>query len=173
MTRRTAGNWWRLRFPSLFAALILMIAAFGQTPKPGAQQPIPFSHKQHASASLKCVDCHAGADTRDQAGLPAAQKCMQCHVSIKADSPEVQKIRDAAKTGEKIPWVRLYKVPDFVFFSHANHRKAGVECVTCHGPVAERTVLTKELPTNMKFCVDCHKQKNASTSCALCHQLGQ
>ena len=30
-------------------------------PPPPPEQPIPFSHKQHATASLGCMDCHRAA----------------------------------------------------------------------------------------------------------------
>jgi len=98
---------------------------------------------------------------------------MFCHVTIKADSPAIRKLAKAKKTGEKIPWVRLYQVPDFVFFSHASHAAAGVGCASCHGAVAEREALAAEMPTNMQSCVACHKERHASISCVLCHQLGQ
>jgi formate-dependent nitrite reductase cytochrome c552 subunit len=136
-------------------------------------QPIPFSHKQHASTGLACMECHAGAKTDDEAGLPETRKCMFCHMAIKADSPTIQRLAAAQKSGEAIPWVRLYRVPDFVFFSHGSHSKAKVDCVSCHGPVSSRDVLAQEVSTDMKTCVNCHKERHASTSCVLCHQLGQ
>lgn len=172
MTRLTAARWWRSRFRSCAAAVWIacLWAAEGEKP---VVQPIPFSHKQHAGAGLKCFDCHGGAKENERAGLPAAQKCMLCHASIKADAPAIRKVAEAAKAGEKIAWVRLYKVPDYVFFNHANHLKGGVECVSCHGPVATRDVLAAEVSTKMQGCVTCHRQRQVSTECSLCHQLGQ
>lgn len=142
------------------------------SPEP-VSQPIPFSHKQHSSLGLNCVECHVGARTADQAGLPETRKCMFCHATIKTDAPAIQKLAAAQKSGVPIKWVRVYHLPDFVFFSHASHYKAKVECVSCHGPVAQRDVLAQEVPTRMQTCVNCHKESNASTSCVLCHQLGQ
>lgn len=142
-------------------------------PQTVAPQPVAFSHKQHAAASLQCADCHPNAATSDNATLPNTAKCMACHRTIKADSPEVAKIAAAHENKQKVPWVRVYRVKDFVFFSHANHLKAGLECNACHGPVETRDVLAKEHGTNMASCVACHRAKQASLDCVLCHQLGQ
>jgi formate-dependent nitrite reductase cytochrome c552 subunit len=136
-------------------------------------QPIPFSHKQHSSLGLTCVECHVGAKSADQAEFPETRKCMFCHATIKTDAPAIQKLAAAQKSGVPIKWVRVYHLPDFVFFSHASHFKAKVECVSCHGPVATRDVLAQEVPARMQTCVNCHKERHASTSCVLCHQLGQ
>ena len=136
-------------------------------------QPVPFSHKQHVAAGLSCKDCHANVARRERAGLPDAEKCMLCHMTIKTDSPAVQKLAGIHKDGERLDWVRVYRVPDFVFFSHANHVNAHVECASCHGPVEERDVLAKEVSTSMITCMNCHVAKKASISCHLCHELGQ
>ena len=48
------------------------------------------------------------------------------------DSLEVRKIAAAAESGEEIPWVPVYRVPDIVFFSHKEHLAAGETCATCH-----------------------------------------
>jgi hypothetical protein len=171
-------KWWRLRCHSyyllaLWWALCAPVLA-GPEPKPQPiAQPLPFSHKTHAAAGLACLDCHAGAKAKESAGVAPPNKCMFCHISIKADSEPIRKLAQAQKSGQAIPWVRVYRVPAFVFFSHASHAKAGVECVTCHGPVAERDVLSAEISTKMQMCVNCHTARKASTECALCHQLGQ
>jgi len=135
-----------------------------------ASQPIAFSHKEHAFMS--CVDCHEGATGKEAAGLPDAVKCMLCHTTIKADSLEVKKLAAFNQRGEKIKWVRVYQVPDFVFFSHASHAKGGAKCVACHGPVQQRDVLEKEVSTSMIACMNCHAAKKVSTGCYLCHQPG-
>jgi hypothetical protein len=71
------------------------------------------------------------------------------------------------------PTRRVYKIPDFVTFSHAKHGAAKVECAACHGPVMERDAQAREVPVTMKACVDCHKAKGASVSCNFCHELNQ
>lgn len=138
-----------------------------------APQPILFSHKKHASIGLSCLDCHVDAPKKDQAGLPDIEKCMLCHAAIKTESPQVKKLAAAQARAEKVKWVRVYQVPDFVFFSHASHLKAGEQCFTCHGPVAERNVLAKEVSTSMITCMNCHAARNVSRDCSLCHLLGR
>jgi hypothetical protein len=159
--------------PGPYLALLLAALCFTAWAQQPVVQPLPFRHKQHMSAGMACLDCHAGAKTEEVAGLPETRRCMFCHVSIKTDSPAIRRLAALHKAGEPVPWVRIYHLPDFVFFSHASHAKAKIECVSCHGPVAERDVLAQEVPANMKTCVACHKEKQASTSCVLCHQLGQ
>jgi quinoprotein glucose dehydrogenase len=121
-----------------------------------APQPLPFSHRIHASL-MKCVECHPGALSEARAGFPPASKCTPCHASIE----------------RPVDWVRIYKVPDFVFFSHQRHARANVQCAECHGPVATRDVLMKEASTGMVACMNCHRAQNASTACNVCHDLGQ
>jgi hypothetical protein len=69
--------------------------------------------------------------------------------------------------------VRVYKVPDFVFFSHATHVNGKVACAECHGPVERREVLSAEVTHKMSTCMDCHVTRKAANECHLCHELGQ
>lgn len=142
-------------------------------PQAVAPQPVPFSHRVHIAARLGCADCHTTATSGDQAGLPSVTRCMACHRAIVADSPAIQKLKRYAAAKAAVPWVRLYKLPDFVFFSHRRHFAAGVSCGQCHGPVAQRDVLMKEVSTSMNACYACHVKAGASTSCDVCHSLGQ
>lgn len=141
-------------------------------PAPVVPQPIAFSHKKHAALGMGCLNCHVDAAEKNEAGLPDADQCMACHATIRTGSREVQKLAEVQKDGAKVKWVRVYRVPDFVFFSHANHLKAGLPCATCHGPVGQRDVLAKEVSTDMVSCMNCHAAKGASNECSLCHQLG-
>lgn len=136
-----------------------------------APQPIPFSHQKHTSVS--CLYCHVYAAKQERAGFPNSVKCIPCHITEKKESPLIQKLLKIHKKGEKIKWVRVYQVPDFVFFSHASHVKANIECKTCHGPVHKRDVLAKEVSTGMVSCMNCHDKMKVSNSCYLCHDLGQ
>lgn len=74
---------------------------------------------------------------------------------------------------ETIPWVRVYKIPDFVFFSHKEHLASGASCAICHGAVELRDRLEQEVPTSMEHCMDCHKSQGASLECHFCHELNQ
>ncbi len=144
-----------------------------QLPMEVAPQPVPFSHKLHAEQGIECMDCHPGAEKKRAAGLPKMKDCMLCHQTIAADSPDIKKMVMLGGQKMKFDWVRVYRVPDFVFFNHKRHVQAGETCETCHGPVATREVLTKEVSTNMTSCMNCHAQKGATTECYFCHELGQ
>jgi mono/diheme cytochrome c family protein len=83
---------------------------------PGApRQPIFFSHVIHAgSFGIDCQYCHADARRSEYAGLPSVNRCLGCHTIIGAqDNPEIRKIHDYASRREAIPWVRVFKVPEF------------------------------------------------------------
>ena len=137
------------------------------------EQPLPFSHKTHVGMGVKCKDCHAIADPGFAAGYPAEATCMACHAAIKTESPHIKKLAEFDKTGRSVPWVKIYRVPDFVWFSHAAHvEDAAIACASCHGPVAEREVLFKEKKTSMLACMDCHAKHNAPNDCDLCHDPG-
>lgn len=159
-------------------------------------QPILFSHVVHAgSFQIGCQFCHADARRSEYAGLPSVERCMGCHRIIGAqDNPEIQKIHRYAERGEPVPWVRVFKVPEFTYFPHKPHVRAGVECQTCHGPVERMRVvgattgprLLNDLktlvgmrppppPLTMGWCLDCHREQNATRGirapldCVACH----
>lgn len=135
-------------------------------------QPVPFSHELHSRHRISCADCHPGATSKERAGLPNRDECMLCHQTIAVDRPAVRALAELP-AGSRIRWVRAYRVPDFVFFNHSEHAKAEVDCVSCHGPVATRPVLSQEVSTNMVACMNCHAERRASNECYLCHDLGQ
>ena len=144
----------------------VLVAAAADAP----EQPLPFSHKTHAGAmQLPCKMCHTNPDPGETVGIPPAATCMQCHSSIKTDSPAIQKLTAYANNKRPIPWVRIYEVPDFVNFSHRTHMKAGNKCEDCHGKVAESDQLAREGNVSMGGCMDCHKTKNVSVECTFCH----
>ena len=138
-----------------------------------AEEPVHFSHKQHAPLKIECRYCHATVETGDKASFPTVAKCMTCHRAVKKDSPEIKRLAALANDAAPFPAQPVYTVADFVIFSHARHFKAGIDCRNCHGSVSERDVLTKEVPTTMKACVDCHKSRHAAVGCTVCHELGQ
>lgn len=138
-----------------------------------APQPVTFSHKQHNDAGMACLDCHENTATGERAGLPSAEDCILCHSIDETESLFIQDLANLRRKGTKIAWVRVYWVPDYVFFSHASHVNADVECHACHGPVEERDVLAREVSTSMTACMNCHAVEEVSNSCYLCHDLGQ
>jgi hypothetical protein len=158
-----------------FGTAVLLWAQTGSTkpkafePKAPPEQPIPFSHKTHVAAAVKCVDCHAMRPPGDAAGFPATHTCMGCHQSI-GKGPAIQKLADFAARQVPIPWVRVYRLPRTVYFSHAVHNKqAKVDCAVCHGAVAMTDSLGQEKSIAMKDCMACHDQYKASNDCNLCH----
>lgn len=136
-------------------------------------QPIPFSHRKHSQKGITCLDCHRAAKTSERAGIPQPQQCMLCHVTVAAESPLIRRLASLHGKQEKLNWIRVYRLPDFVFFSHASHLRAGEKCARCHGPVEKREVLAKEISTSMTTCMNCHATREVSTECFLCHDLGQ
>lgn len=134
-------------------------------------QPIPFSHKLHAQFVVDCLYCHAIEASGREMTYPAEALCMQCHATIKAESPEIKRLAGFDKQKKPVPWVRIYEIPDYVFFSHRVHfKRAKIDCQVCHGPVAEREVVTNEKPTSMQACMTCHKQEHAPNNCHACHE---
>ena len=142
-----------------------------QAPPEAPAQPVPYSHKHHVGTmKLQCSFCHENKEPGEIMGIPAAAKCMGCHKSVKTDSPHIQKLAGFAEQNRPVPWVRIYQIPAYVFFSHKSHLEAGGTCAECHGPVAEREALRKEVPTNMGACMECHQKKKASNDCTFCHE---
>jgi hypothetical protein len=143
-------------------------------PLRGPEQPVPFSHKQHAGTlKVPCEYCHTLSRSGETLMIPRASFCMQCHQTIATDNPGVQKLAEYAKTNRTIPWVRIYELPSFVSFSHKVHLQHDVTCEECHEAVAERVRLYKESDISMATCVNCHRAKQASIDCSTCHMLEQ
>jgi hypothetical protein len=148
--------------------------AHGQAASPAdaPKQPIDFSHKIHAgTAKMPCKMCHPNPDPGEMMTIVGATNCMQCHSAIKADSPEIKRLAEYAKTSSPIPWVPVYELPSFVKFNHRVHLQAGNTCQDCHGPVAERDHLFREVSLTMGACMSCHQAKKATLDCAACHEL--
>ncbi|MGA2563582.1 MAG: cytochrome c3 family protein [Steroidobacteraceae bacterium] len=149
--------------------LMAAIASSGQELK-GPEQPIPYSHKQHLALGLVCSACHTNPDPGDAMSFPPTSKCMSCHQAIDKDSPAIQKLAAFDRDKHDIPWVRVYKEPNIVFFSHKAHLDGGAKCEDCHGQVAQRDRLFRETDLSMAGCVGCHRDHNASQACDYCHE---
>ncbi len=122
------------------------------------EQPIHYSHKLHADElGIDCRYCHSNVERSQEAQIPATQTCMGCHAVVKTDSPQLSALRTSWATGEAVPWVRVHKLPDHVFFDHSAHLSAGVGCVTCHGRIDQMEVVRMDKPLNMAFCLECHR----------------
>ncbi len=134
-------------------------------------QPIAFSHKIHAGDnSIPCIFCHRAAPKSTVAGIPAVADCRACHMFIAQDKPEIKKLMGYWDRKEPIPWVRVYWVPDFVYFPHMMHIRAGRMCSDCHGDVAGMTRVKRSRKIEMGWCLGCHKEYKASIDCWTCHK---
>jgi|SRR5579862_958303 len=136
----------------------------------GPGVPFNFSHKKHAETKMECVFCHEEAQTSTKATFPREQKCMVCHSSVKTDSGAIRQLAAIPKDSRIVPEKPLYKLAEFVYFSHARHAAAKVECTQCHGDVFSMDVVELRLPMRMKACVDCHKASKAPATCTSCHE---
>ena len=136
----------------------------GRTKNYMPDQPVKFSHKVHAGQNkIDCKYCHSIATYSKSAGIPSSNLCMNCHKVVKSGSRsgkfEINKIYRAEASGLPIEWVRVYKLPDHVFFSHAQHVGAGkVECKTCHGAVDSMDLIKQVPDLSMGWCVNCHRK---------------
>ncbi len=121
-------------------------------------QPVAFDHNLHVEQlGIDCRYCHTYVDRSGVSNVPSTNTCMNCHSQIKVDSPALAPIRESFATGMPVPWVRVHKLPDYVYFNHEAHVNRGISCVECHGKVNEMHVVHVEKPLSMAFCLDCHR----------------
>ena len=147
---------------------------------------------------LDCTFCHRTVTTQANAGVPPVAQCAFCHQAIgQESSAPLAILRDnAGITGDSpspINWQRVHRMPDHVRFVHEPHIryltqnpgsignpaaevagqtsvKPALVCSTCHGDVAAMAQVTQVEPLKMGQCVNCHRDNNAPTDCAVCHQ---
>jgi cytochrome c551/c552 len=150
------------------------------------EQPIFYSHKVHAGINqISCLYCHSNALDSKHATVPPLNVCMNCHAAINDYSKgpklyredgsevdgtaEIQKLysyvgydpktsRYNTENAKPVEWIKIHNLPDHVFFSHAQHTKAGkVQCQTCHGPIQEMNEVKQFAPLSMGWCINCHR----------------
>lgn len=121
-------------------------------------QDIPFSHAHHVGGlGLDCRYCHKTAESSAFAGMPATDTCMHCHWQLWTEAPMLEPLRESWRTGSRLEWARVHRLPDFVFFDHSIHVDKGVGCSTCHGRVDQMPLMRKAETLYMKWCLDCHR----------------
>lgn len=137
-------------------------------------QPIAFNHRLHVEdLGSDCTDCHLYAMTGVRATIPNVEVCADCHAEAQTDSAEEAKLVGYVASGERIPWQKVYRVPDHVYFSHRRHTAiGGIECATCHGVMSEESepVTQPFARVTMNGCMECHEQTGTSNDCLLCHK---
>jgi hypothetical protein len=137
----------------------------------GPEQPIFFRHDLHAGQyQMQCRYCHSFVDVSTSPGLPSTASCMGCHMVVRTDHPEVQKLQAASNEQRPIAWVEVHRLPQFVHFPHQRHVVAGqLACADCHGQVQEMPRVRQVASLKMGWCLDCHTQRGATTDCTACH----
>lgn len=126
------------------------------------KQPVPYSHALHAGAvGIDCRYCHNTVDKAAHAASPPTETCMNCHARIRATSPLLEPIRESAKTGKPVEWVKVHDLPDYVYFNHSAHVTRGVGCVSCHGRVDQMVEVYQKEPLSMGWCLSCHRAPEA------------
>lgn len=131
---------------------------FGKRQHDPVAQPVLFDHRHHVvDDAIDCRYCHATADRSASAGIPSTEVCLSCHSQVWNKSPKLEPVRQSYFTGTPLPWVRVHRVPDFVYFDHAIHVNKGVGCVTCHGRVDQMPAIEQVAPLTMGWCLECHR----------------
>jgi len=134
-------------------------------------QPIAFSHALHAGElQIACGFCHRHASESMTVSVPTVYRCMSCHRALKKTTPEMEKLLAYWKRQEPVPWVRPERLPDFVYFTHQMHLRAGLDCTECHGQVVKMTEAPAASTYKMGWCLGCHRQRGASQDCWTCHK---
>ena len=147
----------------------------------GPVQPIFFSHVIHAgSMQIGCQYCHSNARRSTTAGVPSVERCMGCHkIVANTGNPQVDKLKGYWERQQPIPWVRIFKIPEYAEFPHKPHIASGLQCQTCHGRIEameQVAAVTGQSIVNdlqnlagipntppkltMGWCVECHRTVN-------------
>lgn len=146
---------------ALYAPVVVTFGFGPTTTDVGYQpvQPVPFSHAVHAGQlGMDCRYCHTTVEKAGFAAVPATQTCMNCHTSIRHDSPKLTKVRESWTTGAPVEWIKVHDLPDYAYFNHSAHINKGVGCASCHGRIDQMEVVYQHAPLSMGWCIDCHRQ---------------
>jgi len=188
-TRLNFIHYSRFILPIGVAAVLLTVLAVGWNTQPDRfvrgyepEQPIPYSHKLHAGTlKIPCQYCHSNTLKSRQAGIPAVEKCLNCHNVTKVESPPIRQLAALYSSNKPMEWQRIHSLPDYVFFDHRPHVHAGILCQTCHGEVETMEVISQRISIRMANCLGCHRNPRESLpadsiiakgpeNCNACHQ---
>jgi hypothetical protein len=156
----------------LFAIAIGVLYSMGSADSAGQdRQPLAFSHARHAGdLSIDCLYCHRAAPVSTAAGIPPMKTCMSCHQNVAKDSVETRALAASWDSQRSVEWVRLHRLPDFVYFTHERHLQSGLRCVKCHGHVEQMSSTPRAASFEMGWCVSCHAAQGVSRDCWTCHK---
>ena len=172
MIRNKKINYAILTITGVFIAWQLVVNAIsiGRSKGFTPEQPIKFSHAVHAGQNkTDCNYCHYTAKISKTAGIPPGSVCLNCHFLVRngtrSGATEIAKVIGALDEKRAVQWVRIYKLPDFVFFSHEQHVSAGqINCEACHGDVKKMDRIYQYPDLSMGWCLDCHKTRKVNIS---------
>ncbi|ATB48613.1 cytochrome c3 family protein [Corallococcus macrosporus] len=140
------------------ALLLLARSPLGTAAFEPVPQPVQFDHRHHVGDDgIGCRYCHEGAWEGPYAGVPPTSRCMGCHAQLWNESALLAPVRQSYFEDRPIPWNRVHRLPDFVFFNHAIHVHKGVGCVSCHGRVDQMPLVEQVAPLTMGWCLACHR----------------
>ena len=155
-------------FASVYVIALFWVGASPKTTDAGyaPKQPVPFSHTIHAGQlGMDCRYCHLAVESGPNSSIPPTPICMNCHKSIRSDSPKLAAIRTSFVTGDPVKdpdtgaigWQKVHDLPDFVYFNHSAHVTRGIGCVSCHGRIDHMDVVKQVNPLSMGWCLECHR----------------
>lgn len=122
------------------------------------EQPLIFSHETHSGKfGIKCLACHFSAEFSDVSSLPTVKVCMSCHVGLMTQPDKTALLLENYDENKPISWSRVYRLPDYVRFSHSRHILAMIDCASCHGEVETMAKIFQNRELTMKWCLDCHR----------------
>jgi len=159
----------KIVIPVTLVVIIWILAvnavAFGRSTNYSPDQPVKFSHAVHSGQNkTDCNYCHYSARSGKSAGIPPGNVCLNCHFLVRSGTrsgvTEINKVIMAFDSLKPVEWVRIYKLPDFVFFAHAQHVTAGqIACEACHGDVKTMDRLSQVPDLSMGWCIKCHDSR--------------
>lgn len=152
------------------AVVVLLVA----TRSPAVPQPVAFNHLKHTQElGLTCEFCHPYVKAGAHAGLPDVQTCSACHQTRQGTSDEAARVTELIAEGNPLQFNKLFRMPGHVFYTHRRHVGiAELECQTCHGNIAEseRPPARPLVRVTMDFCMECHREREATLDCNACHR---
>lgn len=163
-------NYVILFFTGIFITNTLVVngIAIGRSQGYSPDQPVKFSHAVHSGQNgTDCIYCHSSAQYSKSAGIPPENVCMNCHLLVRngtrSGAIEIAKVISAYDNTKPIEWIKVYNLPDHVFFSHAQHVSAGgISCQECHGNVEKMDVIYQVPDLSMGWCLNCHRSKKVN-----------